>query len=75
MKNSELPADCERICHCVWCSEIIGHQAKGELPRVSKIAHMKEKHPIRRQIAYLLAPLLKGGLLYCPVSWSHVGHE
>lgn len=65
----------DEVGHCGWCGEEIGFREIGGLRTVSLYAHTKNKHPVRHTIAHMLAPLLKGGLWYCPVIWSRIGRK
>lgn len=63
----------DQIGYCGWCKEAIGYRL-GDGPGIlRRMAHMREKHPVRRAFAYLVAPLLKGDMLYCPIEWRRVG--
>ena len=65
----------DEIARCGWCGIVIGYKLPGAMKTLNRIGHMTHSHPIRRHIAHIIAPLLRGDMLYCPVTWSRVGHE
>lgn len=65
----------DHIARCRKCGETIGYRLGDSPGVIARIAHMQESHPIRRAFAYLVAPFLRGDLLYYPVDWVYVGHR
>lgn len=61
--------DADELAYCEWCNDKIGYRIGG-MPFISRISHMKNRHPIRNVIAFILAPLFHGDLLFCPVVWK-----
>ncbi len=71
----ESPPLHDRIGHCGWCDEVVGYRLGENPPLVSRLSHMRKRHPIRRGLGQLLASLFHGDVISFPITWSRVGHE